>query len=84
MKIEKDNLKCENCEKENKTRMSFVDFNCLFMEYSKNLTSHSDISIYAPIIYNMKDEYFDALIRFRLFDLANLTKSPRDSCITFT
>lgn len=64
MKIEKDNLKCENCEKENKTRMSFVDFNCLFMEYSKNLTSHSDISIYAPIIYNMKDEYFDAVVKY--------------------
>ncbi len=50
--------------KESKEKMSFVDFNCLFMTYSRNLTSHSDISIYAPIVYNMKDEYFDAVVKY--------------------
>ena len=50
--------------KENKDRMKFVDFNSMFMKYSKNLTSHSDISIYAPIVYNMKNEYFDAVVKY--------------------
>ncbi len=49
---------------ESEARMSFVDFNCLFMEYSKNLTSHSDVSIYAPIVYNMKNEFFDAVVKY--------------------
>jgi hypothetical protein len=49
---------------ESVVRMSFVDFNCLFMRYSQNLTSHSDVSIYAPIVYNMKDEYFNAVVKY--------------------
>lgn len=50
--------------KESVERMGFATFNCLFMQYSKNLTFHSDISIYAPIIYNMKDEYFNAVVKY--------------------
>lgn len=49
---------------ESQERMGFVDFHCLFMTYSQNLTSHSDISIFAPIVYNMKNEYFDAVVKY--------------------
>ncbi len=50
---------------ENKNnRITFIDFNNLFMKYSKNLTSHSDISILAPIVYKMKDEYFNAVVNY--------------------
>lgn len=64
MKSKKIDLKYVNREEENKGKMSFVDFNSMFMKYSKNLTSHSDISIYAPIVYNMKDKYFNAVVKY--------------------
>ncbi len=44
--------------------MGFVDFNSLFMKYSKKLKSHSDISVYAPIVYNMKSEYLSAVVNY--------------------
>ncbi len=49
---------------ESKVRMSFIDFNCLFLTYSQELSSHSDISIFAPIVYGMKNEYFDAVVKY--------------------
>ena len=33
---------------EDEERMKFIDFNSLFMKYSKDLTSHSDISFLCP------------------------------------
>ncbi len=57
---------------ESEARMGFVDFNCLFMQYSQ-MTNHSDISIYVPIIYNMKNEYFDAVVKYlRTGEMKNL------------
>lgn len=50
--------------KEIKLKMSFVDFNCLFMRYAFNFSRNSDFSIYAPIVYNMKDEYFNAVVKY--------------------
>lgn len=44
--------------------MGFVDFNSLFMRHSKKLKSHSDISVYAPIVYNMKSEYLCAVVDY--------------------
>ena len=48
---------------ESEARMSFVDFKGLFLLYS-NFLSHTASSIYVPIIYQMKDEYFNAVVKY--------------------
>lgn len=68
IKFEEKLIKNKDCSdhlvEESIKAMNFVDFNCLFMKYSKNLISHSDISIYAPIVYNMKSEYLKAVVDY--------------------
>lgn len=68
IKFEEQLIKNKDCSdhlvEESIKAMCFVDFKCLFMKYSKNLTSHSDISIYAPIVYNMKSEYLRAVVDY--------------------
>ena len=43
-------------------KMSFTDFNCLFLERGQQ--SSGMISIYAPLIYNMKEDYFNAIVQY--------------------
>ena len=43
-------------------RMSFLDFNCDFILYSR--MSNIGVSVYAPLIYSFEDKYFDACVEF--------------------
>ena len=48
--------------KVNSKRMSFVDFNILFLTCSK--LDNVEVSVYAPIIYTMKNKYFNAVVKY--------------------
>lgn len=43
-------------------RIDFVSFNCDFMLYS-NMTN-AGVAVYAPLIYNFEDKYFNACVEF--------------------
>ena len=43
-------------------RMSFLDFNCDFMMYSR--MTNIGISVYSPLIYSFEDKYFNACVEF--------------------
>lgn len=48
--------------KKKQERMSFVDFNALFLDRSK--MNNVDVSAYAPIVYGMKNKYFNAVVKY--------------------